>query len=138
MSVGVARHIPSRSHAVPILQLFALTVMVIPSDVVIRPIGAEGYAAALVGMFAFAAFLASTVLGLHDPLRHRHPVRTALGVVWVTVLASYILMDRGIRTAAEMRGADRLLIQLIVITGVALVAAECLNRCVTCAGCCER
>ena len=65
--------LPSRSHAVPILQLFALAVMVIPSDTVIKAIGAEGYAAGLVGMFAFAAFVAATLLGLHNPLRAPAP-----------------------------------------------------------------
>ena len=97
MSVGVARHIASRSHAVPLLQLFALTVMVIPSDTVIKAIGAEGYAAALIGMFAFAAFLAATLLGLHDPLQHRHPVRSVLCLLWLSVFVSYILMDRARR-----------------------------------------
>jgi autotransporter passenger strand-loop-strand repeat protein len=127
--IGIDRvaRMRSRSHAVPMLQLFALTVMVIPADTVIKPIGAEGYAAALVGMFAFAAFLAATLLGIHDPLRHRHPVRAVLCLVWVCVLASYVLMDRGVRTGAEVMAADRLIMQFAVITGVALVAAECLN-----------
>ena len=53
LSIDQARHISARSHAVPILQLFALTVMVLPSNAVIKAIGAQGYAAALVGMFAF-------------------------------------------------------------------------------------
>ena len=88
-----ARRRLSRLYAVPILQLFALTVMVIPSDTVIGAIGAQGYAAALVGMFAFAAFLAATLLGLHDPLRHRHPVRAVLCLLWLSVLASYVAMD---------------------------------------------
>jgi hypothetical protein len=126
-SIGAARLIPSRSHAVPMLQLFALTVMVIPSDTVIDAIGAQGYAAALVGMFAFAAFLAATVLGLHDPLQHRHPVRGVLCLLWLSVLVSYILMDQGALTVAQAAAADRLMMQLAVITGVALVAAECLN-----------
>ena len=53
----------------PILQVFALSLMLIPSDTVIKAIGANGYPAALVGMFAFAVFLAATLLGLHNPLR---------------------------------------------------------------------
>ena len=124
---ALPRHIASRSHAVPLLQLFALTVMVIPSDTVIKAIGAEGYAAALIGMFAFAAFLAATLLGLHDPLQHRHPVRSVLCLLWLSVFVSYILMDRGASTVAQVAAADRLLMQLAVITGVALVAAECLT-----------
>jgi cell division protein FtsW (lipid II flippase) len=122
-----ARHLPSRSYAVPILQLFALSVMVIPSDTVIQAIGAQGYAAALVGIFAFAAFLATILLGFHDPLRHGHPIRIVLCVFWLSVLASYIAMDRSTLTVSEADAADRLMIQLAVITGVALVAAECLT-----------
>jgi len=119
-----ARRLPSRSYAVPILQLFALAVMLLPSDAVIGAIGAQGYAAALVGMFAFVAYLAAVLFGLHDPLRHRHPIRGLLCLVWISVLASYIAMDRGTLTVSEGSGADRLLLQLVVITGVALVAAE--------------
>jgi O-antigen ligase len=129
VGVGIDRtlHIPARSHAVPILQLFALAVMVIPADTVIKPIGAQGYPAALIGMFALAAFAAATLLGLHDALRHRHPVRAALCVLWLSVLASYVLIDRAARSEVELLATDRLLMQLLVVTGVTLVAAECLN-----------
>jgi hypothetical protein len=122
-----ARYFPSRSHAVPMLQLFALAVMVIPSDTVIRAIGAEGYVAALVGMFAFAAFMAAILLGLHDPTRHRHPIRGVLCIFWLSVLLSYVLMDRSALTAEQAAAADRMLMQLVIITGVVLVAAECLT-----------
>ena len=62
MSVGVARHLPSRTHAVPMLQAFAVAALVIPSDTVFKPVGAEGYAAGLIGMFAFGALVAATIL----------------------------------------------------------------------------
>ena len=104
-----------------------MTLFVIPSDTVIKPIGAGGYLAALVGMFAFAAFLTVTLLGLHNPLRQRHPIRAALCLLWLSVLASYVLMDRNALTVPELAGADRLLMQLAVITGVALIAADFLG-----------
>ena len=126
-ALGLAGQLSPRSHAVLMLQLFALTVMVFPSDAVIASIGATGYLAALIGMFVFAVFLAASLFGLHNPLEHRHPVRGLLCLLWLSVLASYVLMDRSVLTGAEMAGADRMLIQLAVITGVALVAAECLR-----------
>jgi O-Antigen ligase len=126
-SFALPRHVASRSHAVPLLQLFALTVMVIPSDTVIQAIGAGGYPAGLVGLFAFSAFLAATILGFHDPLRHRHPVRSVICLLWLAALASYVLMDRTALTVTEEASADRLLMQLAVITGIVLVAAECLT-----------
>ena len=109
----------------------------IPSDTVFKPVGAEGYAAGLIGMFAFGALLAATILGLHNPLRHRHPVRAALCLLWLSVLVSYVLMDRRILTGEQIASADRMLMQLVAITGVALVAAECLTSLPTCAGSCE-
>jgi hypothetical protein len=126
-TVDVVDRVSARSHAVPLLQLFALTVMVIPSDTIIRSIGAGGYPAGLLGLFAFAIFLAATLLGLHTLLDHRHPVRTALCFLWATALVSYVLMDRGTVSVVQAAGADRFLMQLMVITGVALVAAEWLH-----------
>jgi O-Antigen ligase len=126
-SIDRPRRAPSRSHAVPILQLFALAVMVIPSDTVIQAIGGEGYAAALIGWFAFAAFIAATLLGLHDPARHPNPITGVLCVFWISVLVSYVVMDRSTLTALQASAADRLVMQLAVISGVALVAAEWLT-----------
>ncbi len=113
-----------RSHAVQMLQAFAITLMVFPSDAVIRPIGAAGYPAGLVGLLAFGVWCASTLFGLHNPLRNHHPVRFLLFVVWVSALVSYILMDRRTMTEAQLLSADRFLMQLVAVTGIALVAAE--------------
>jgi hypothetical protein len=126
-TVDLARRLPSRSHAVLMLQVFALMVMVIPSDTVIRTIGAVGYPAALLGMFIFAVFLVGTLLGFHNPLQHRSPVRAVILLLWLSVLTSYVLMDRSALGVVELAAADRLLMQLAVITGVALLAAECLH-----------
>ena len=80
------------------LQVFALALMVIPSDAVIAPIGAAGYPAALVGMFMFGVWIAARLFGLHDPLEQGNPIRTVLcGVLWLAILGSYVLMDRSWR-----------------------------------------
>ena len=121
------RDTPARSHAVLLLQLFALAVMVIPSDTVFKAIGAEGYPAALIGMSIFAVWLVAILFGIHDFRRHRHPIRGVLSLIWLCSLASYMLMDRGAMTAVQLTSADRFLMQLAVMTGVALVAAECLT-----------
>jgi hypothetical protein len=120
-------HGSSRSAAVLLLQLFVLSVMVIPSDTVIGAIGAPGYPGSLVGMVIFLVFGATVLLGLHNPARHRHPVQIVLCVLWLSVLASYVLMDRAALSVPEVAAADRMLIQLAVVTGVALVAAEWLR-----------
>ena len=50
-----------------LLQLFAVAVMVIPSDTVIPAIGAAGYPASLIGVIVFGVYFASVLLGFHDP-----------------------------------------------------------------------
>jgi hypothetical protein len=113
-----------RSDAVALLQMFAIAVMVFPSDTVIKAIGGAGYPASLVGVLVFGLFAASVLLRLYDPTGHSHPIRGVLCVIWVAVLASYIFMDRGRLSGIELASADRILIRFAVITGVALVAAE--------------
>jgi O-antigen ligase len=118
---------PSRSHAILILQLFALTAMVIPADTVIDAVGAPGYVAGLIGLFACAVYTAATVLGLHKPLEYRHPIRAVLCFFWLVTLVSYALIDRSTIGGPEVLSADRWLMQLAVISAVALLAAECLT-----------
>jgi O-antigen ligase len=117
----------NRSHAVRILQVFAVLLMVFPSSIVFRPIGADGFPAGLVAMFAFAAWGAATLLGLHDGRANRHPIRGVLCFLWLTSLVSYVLMDRGMMDSEQLLSADRFLMMLATISGIALVAAEFLN-----------
>jgi O-Antigen ligase len=115
-----------RSHSVLILQIFAVTLMVLPSTAVLRPIGAVGYPAALVGMLAFAIWVASTVLGHHDPQHRRHPVRGAFCAFWLVTLVSYVAMEPDL-ASNQLSAADRWPMQLAVMTGIALVTADCLD-----------
>lgn len=116
-----------RSDGVVFLQVFAVLVMVFPSDMIIKPIGAAGYPASLFGVCVLGVFCASVLLGLHDPSRHAHPMRGVLAVVWAALLTSYILMDPARLTGVQLLSADRTLIRYAVVTGAALVAAEWLR-----------
>jgi O-antigen ligase len=109
------------------LQVFALAVMVFPSDTVFKPVGAAGYPASLIGVVVFGMFAVSVLLGFHDPARYAHPVRGVLALMWAALLASYIFMHRGQLDATQVASADRILIRFAVVTGVALVAAETLR-----------
>jgi O-antigen ligase len=117
----------SRSDAVRLLQIFAVAVMVFPSDTVFKPIGAAGYPASLIGVFIFAVFCVSILFGLHEAGRHAHPIRGVLAVIWIALLGSYITMDRGELLGIQLASADRSLIRFAVVTGIALVAAEWLR-----------
>ncbi|HLN41902.1 MAG TPA: O-antigen ligase family protein [Acidimicrobiales bacterium] len=117
----------TRGHAVVLLQVFVITLFVFPSDTVIKTIGAAGFVASLVAMLAFATWLASTILGVHNPLDHRHPTRAALVGLWLVSLVSYAIMHRTQQSGAVELAADRWMMQLAGMSGVALIAAECLT-----------
>ena len=109
------------------LQLFAVTVMIFPADIVIKAVGADGYVAALVAYGLFLIYVAAVLFGLHNPLDYRSPVRISLWALWLSSLVSYILMNRAILTSTQQASADRWLMQLTSVSGVILVAAECLG-----------
>lgn len=113
-----------RTNGVRLLQVFALAVMVIPSTTVIGAIGAPGYPGSLIGISIFLGYATTVVLGVYNPTTRRHPIQGVLCLLWLSSLTSYLLMDRATLVAMQLKGADRYLIGLIVVTGIALVAAE--------------
>lgn len=117
----------SREHGVRIVQTFAVALFLVPSNYVIRAIGAIGYPAALVGMFAMIAWIVAVILGQHDPRITRHPIRGVLAMFWLVTLASYVLTNRSLLDGAQLLSADRWLMQVAEMSGVALIAAECIN-----------
>ena len=123
----MTERIAPRRHAIRILQVFAIALFVVPSNYVVRALSAIGYAASLVGMFAFAVWLIAIILGHHDFGRHRNPTRAVLCLFWLVSLLSYVLMDRGLLSPLQINAAGRWFMQLAAITGVAFLAAECLH-----------
>lgn len=126
LAVGRALH-PTSARRFPaslLLQVFALTVMIFPSDTVLKAIGGAGYVAALVAYCAFLAWVAATLFGIHNPLDYRYPTRISLCTLWLVSLASYALMDRAMLNVTQQTAADRWLMELAGLSGVILVAAE--------------
>jgi len=126
-SAPLGQRIAIRNHAVTLLQAFALAVMVFPSDFVLKAVGGGGYVAALIAYFLFLTWIATTLLGMHNPFEYRSPVRIALAGVWLASLASYALIKRATLSATALTGADRWLLQVAGISGVILVASEYLR-----------
>lgn len=126
LAAGRALH-PTSARRFPaslLLQVFALTVMIFPSDTVLKAIGGAGYVAAMVAYGAFLAWVAATLFGIHNPLDYRYPARISLCTLWLVSLASYALMDRAMLNVTQQTAADRWLMELAGISGVILVAAE--------------
>jgi O-antigen ligase len=115
------------SHAVRLLQVFSILLMVLPGDYVIKAIGGDGYAAALVSYVMFFMWAAGTLLGHHNPLEYRYPVRITLAWMWIATLASYVLMNRAFLSSVQTTSATRWLMQLAGMSGIVLVAAEGLH-----------
>jgi hypothetical protein len=122
-----SRRTTIRSPAILMLQMFAFTVMVFPSDTVVKAVGAGGYVAALIAYLMFLCYIAVTLFGLHNPLDYRSPVRIALCTLWLSALVSYALMNRTLLSSSQLSSADRWLIQLVGVSGVILVASEFLR-----------
>jgi O-antigen ligase len=106
------------------LQAFTLSAFVLPTDTVIRVIGAQGYVASLIAMLLLAAWLVTAIFGFHDPLHTRHPVRGALGLMWIATLLSYAAMPFYVPDETQRLGAGRWLMLWAGMSGVVLVAAE--------------
>jgi O-antigen ligase/polysaccharide polymerase Wzy-like membrane protein len=113
--------------AIRILQVFTLLLFAIPSVMVLRPIGAVGYPAGIVGLFAFAGWAAALLFGQVDLKWGKQPIRGVLCLIWVVSLISYGFMDRGAMTSHQLLSADRWLMQLAIMSGIALIAAEFLT-----------
>lgn len=107
-----------------VLQVFVGTVFLLPSDTVIRVIGAQGYVASLVSMALFFGWTLTAIFGFHDPLHTRYPVRGALGLLWFSTLLSYAAMPFFGPTDTQQLSAQRWLMLLAGMSGVILVAAE--------------
>jgi O-antigen ligase len=122
--IPLARTAEKPSQAVRILQVYSVALMVLPSDYVVKAVGAEGYAAALVSYAMLALWFAGTLLGHHDALAERYPVRVTLACMWTVTIASYVLMHRTSLTREQLSAADRWLMQLAGMSGVVLVTAE--------------
>ena len=121
------RTVAGHVQAVTILEIFAFTMMVFPSDDVFKPIGGGGYLAGLVAYFLFACYVAALLFGFHKPANYRSPIRVALAWFWIAALVSYALMNRTLLSSEQLSSADRWLIQLVGMTGVILVASEFLR-----------
>jgi hypothetical protein len=107
-----------------VLQVFIVAAFLLPSDTVIRVIGAQGYVASLLAMTLFLAWVATAIFGFHDPLHTRYPVRGALGMLWIASLLSYAVMPFFGPTEVQKLSADRWVMLWVGMSGVILMAAE--------------
>jgi O-antigen ligase len=112
------------THSVRLLQVFAFSLIVFPGNYIVKVVGADGYAAALVAYLMFIVWAAGTLLGHHNPYAYRYPTRITLALIWISTLASYAVMNRAVLSAIQTAGADRWIMQILGMSAVVLVTAE--------------
>lgn len=123
----LARLAARPSHPVRLLQAYSITLTVLPGDFVVKVIGADGYAAALIAYLMFILWAAGALLGHHNPAAYRYRIRITLAGLWIASLASYALLNYSVLTSTQVVSAERWFEQLIALSGVILVAAEGLS-----------
>lgn len=81
---------PARMSASTVANVYIVLLLVIPSSLVVRQIGAAGTPANLWGLFALLWWICTTIGGLNRAV-WRSPVCIALGVLTTSVMASYVI-----------------------------------------------
>jgi O-antigen ligase len=107
-----------------LLQVFVVAAFALPTDTVVKVIGAQGYVASLVAMLMLAAWVLTAIFGFHDPLHTRHPIRGALAAMWIASLLSYAAMPFYSPGQMQQLGALRWMMLWAGVAGVVLVTAE--------------
>ncbi len=121
---------PVRSHWYPdaaaLLSFLCLLLYLIPARLVVPGLGAAGRPANIFGVGLFVLWcLGRLVPGLTT--RHRQPLHWTLGAfLGITVLSWWLAFARGVQ-AVEGRSADRLVIGMVSLVGMALTAADGLD-----------
>jgi len=123
--------VSARNHVktdVPLLvRALAFCIFFFPSSMVFKPLGAAGTVPMILAVTMLVLWVISSLFGLHDPLRIRHPGRLAVGVLFLATAASYIALYAGVSggsTVAARAAGDRWMILLLASSGIVIVLGE--------------
>ena len=112
-----------RLDASVLLSVYVVLLLGIPSILVVKGVGAVGSPATMFGLALLGWWsLTRVVPGMSD--RSRQPLRRAVGFLIATVLVSYVAAGLRGYDGVEQRAADRGLLAILSVAGVALVAAD--------------
>jgi O-antigen ligase len=114
----------TQSDALPFLVLYAVALMAIPSELIVRPLGAAGTPAQIIGVGLLVWWLISRVH--RPPVRRRaNPVKWLLLLLTIAIIASYVAgMSRPMLFTEEVNSSDRALLSLCAWAGVTLVLID--------------
>lgn len=120
-----------KSPAPPLLlKVMLLSLFVFPSYMVLAPVGASGSLPQLLALGLFGLWALSSVLGQHQPLQFDHPGRSSMLFLLLVSLVSYALLYAGLSGASTEAGrssADRWILLMLAMAGIAFVTTESLR-----------
>jgi polysaccharide biosynthesis protein PslJ len=106
-----------------LLRVYVVCLFLIPSTLIIAPLGGAGTPAGVFGLLLLAWWCCCRMVPrLWNP--SYQPVRIALLLLLLAVVASYIQVGLHPMEPLEIRSADRGMLRILSFTGVALVAAD--------------
>lgn len=115
-----------RFGTIELLLMACLLVLLVPARYRIQELGAAGTPAALIGMLTFGIWAFGAALNRPWLARHRHPLRWSLLAVTLSVLVSYVAAGFRPHDALEASAADRGILTLVGMLGLALLTADAL------------
>ncbi|MDP9883347.1 O-antigen ligase [Sinomonas atrocyanea] len=121
MTIGVVTKAPV------LTRLFAVVLFVLPSTMVIKPIGASGTAPMILAVVLVLAWLGSVVFGRRAITGTLHPAVVGVAFLVVVSCTSYAAMFLGVTggsTDVSRLGADRWLLLMLVSAGLMMVLAN--------------
>jgi O-antigen ligase len=118
----VARH--SRRDAVAVLTVYILTLIFIPSPLIIEPLGASGTPANLLGIFMLWWWLHSRSVDGFGVATGPSPVRTMVYVFGGALMASFATFAFRPVFAEEVSAADRGVLFFLGCAGIALLTTD--------------
>lgn len=110
--------------AATVLIVFVVILIAIPSQLVLRSLGAQGTPAMVLGAALLLWWAAARMVPGLGVDRKVNPVRWAVGLLAVALIAAYASGVLHGVTGEGSRGADRGVIYLAALSGIALVAAD--------------
>ncbi|WP_449386431.1 O-antigen ligase family protein [Cellulomonas soli] len=107
-----------------LLLAWVLTVMLVPANLVFKPLGAAGTPAQILGLAAGAWWLAVQLDRSRTTLRPAQPVRTAMAVFVAAMMASYVAAAVRPIDALEVSSADRGMLLVLSWWGLVMLAGD--------------
>lgn len=115
---------PAGTNVAWMVNIYILALMVIPANLTIAALGSVGTPALLLGICALVAWLGIQMNRSSATLSPSQPIRRAMFLMTIAVLASYIAATVRPIGGTELSGADRGLLLMASWLGVVLLTAD--------------